>query len=154
MTPEAEQYQAPPPPPGKVLAVDPGDRRIGFAISDPERKFSFPLTQRERVSPDRDAAWLKELVREERVVLLVVGLPLRSQGEEGASADKARALGEWMRKVTGLPLVYQDESYSTRLAEKKLWGAGLTHAQRKARRDAVAAQGILETWIEAGCPGG
>ncbi len=144
----------PPPPPGKVLAVDPGERRIGFAISDPDRKFSFPLTQMERTTPERDAVKVKELVREERVVLLVVGLPIRSGGEEGSSAERARALGTWLAGVTGLPVVYADESYTTRLAEKKLWGAGLSHAQRKARRDAVAAHGILETWIEAGCPGG
>jgi len=142
----------PPPPPGKVLAVDPGERRIGFAITDPERKFAFPLTQLERTTPERDAVKVRELVREERVVLLVVGLPIRAGGEEGASADRARALGAWLAGVTGLPVVYSDESYTTRLAEKKLWGAGLTHAQRKARRDAVAAQGILETWLETGCP--
>lgn len=151
----AEPMRSPPsPPPGKVLAVDPGERRIGFAISDPDRKFAFPLTQIERTTPERDAVKVKELVREERVVLLVVGLPIRAGGEEGASADRARALGTWLAGVTGLPVVYADESYTTRLAEKKLWGAGLSHAQRKARRDAVAAQGLLETWLEAGCPGG
>ncbi len=154
MTDADPSWSPPPPPPGKVLAVDPGERRIGFAISDPERKFAFPLTQLERSTPERDALKVRELVREERVVLLVVGLPLRGQGEEGASADRARALGTWLAGITGLPVIYSDESYSTRLAEKKLWGAGLTHAQRKARRDAVAAQGILETWLEAGCPGG
>lgn len=154
MTDADPSWSPPPPPPGKVLAVDPGERRIGFAISDPERKFAFPLTQLERSTPERDALKVRELVREERVVLLVVGLPLRGQGEEGASADRARALGTWLAGITGLPVIYSDESYSTRMAEKKLWGAGLTHAQRKARRDAVAAQGILETWLEAGCPGG
>ncbi|MCY2936787.1 MAG: Holliday junction resolvase RuvX [Planctomycetota bacterium] len=142
------------PPPGKVLAVDPGERRIGFAISDPERKFSFPLTQLTRTTPERDAVWLKNLVAEERVVLLVVGLPVLGGGEEGSSAGRARDLGTWMGQVTGLPLIYHDESYSTRLAERKLWGAGLSHARRKERRDAVAAQGILEAWIEAECPGG
>lgn len=154
MSPSEPMRVPPPPPPGKVLAVDPGERRIGFAISDPDRKFSFPLTQMERTTPERDAVKVKELVREERVVLLVVGLPIRSGGEEGSSAERARALGTWLAGVTGLPVVYADESYTTRLAEKKLWGAGLSHAQRKARRDAVAAHGILETWIEAGCPGG
>ena len=154
MSQQAPPNAPPPPPPGKVLAVDPGERRIGFAISDPERKFSFPLTQIERTTPERDAIRVIELVKEERVVLIVVGLPLRGRGEEGASADRARALGTWLAQVTGLPIVYCDESYSTRLAEKKLWAAGLSHAQRKARRDAVAAQGILETWIESGCPEG
>jgi len=112
----------PPPPPGKVLAVDPGERRIGFAITDPERKFAFPLTQLERTTPERDAVKVRELVREERVVLLVVGLPIRAGGEEGASADRARALGAWLAGVTGLPVVYSDESYTTRLAEKKTLG--------------------------------
>ena len=78
MTDTVPPVSPPPPPPGKVLAVDPGERRIGFAITDPERKFAFPLTQLERTTPERDAVRLKELVREERVVLLVVGVGVLS----------------------------------------------------------------------------
>ena len=59
-----------------MLAVDPGERRVGFAISDPDRKFAFPLKQLERSTPARDEAFLKALVAEEEPVLLVVGLPL------------------------------------------------------------------------------
>jgi len=139
-------------PPGKVLAVDPGERRVGFAISDPERKFSFPLKQLERSTPARDEAFLKALVDEERPVLLVVGLPLRGLGEEGESARRARELGDWIADVTGLPIVYHNESYTTKHAERLGWSSGLSHGQRKARRDAIAAQVLLTSWIEAGGP--
>ena len=135
-----------------MLAVDPGERRVGFTISDPDRKFAFPLKQLERSTPARDEAFLKALVAEEEPVLLVVGLPLRGLGEEGESARRARELGDWIADVTGLPIVYHNESYTTKNAERVLWNAGLSHAQRKARRDAIAAQVLLTTWIEAGCP--
>lgn len=139
-------------PPGKVLAVDPGERRVGFAVSDPERKFAFPLKRLERTTPARDEAFLKALVAEEEPVLLLVGLPLRGRGEEGESARRAREFGDWVADVTGLPIVYHNESYTTKNAERLLWNAGLSHAGRKARRDAIAAQVLLDTWIEAGCP--
>lgn len=135
-----------------MLAVDPGERRVGFAVSDPERKFAFPLRQLERSTPARDEAFLKALVAEEEPVLLVVGLPLRGLGEEGESARRAREFGDWVADVTGLPIVYHNESYTTKNAERLLWKAGLSHAGRKARRDAIAAQVLLSTWIEAGCP--
>ena len=63
-------------PPGKVMAVDPGERRVGFAISDPDRKFAFPLKKLERSTQVRDEAFILALVREEEPVLLVMGLPL------------------------------------------------------------------------------
>lgn len=139
-------------PPGKVMAVDPGERRVGFAISDPDRKFAFPLKKLERSTQVRDEAFILALVREEEPVLLVMGLPLRGLGEEGESARRARAFGDWVADVTGLPMVYFNESYTTKIAEGLLWSAGLSHAERKSRRDALAAQVLLTTWIEAGCP--
>jgi putative Holliday junction resolvase len=54
--------------------------------------------------------------------------------------------------VTGLPVIFADERFSTAFAESALWAAGLTHKKRKARRDAVAAQVMLQAFIEAGCP--
>lgn len=137
---------------GRLLGVDYGTVRIGLAISDADRIIASPLEVRERQDPDRDAAYFKALAEREHVAGLVVGLPLHTTGREGEKAEEARAFGAWLGGVTGLPVVFADERFSTAFAESALWAAGLTHKKRKARRDAVAAQVMLHAFIEAGCP--
>jgi putative Holliday junction resolvase len=136
----------------RLLGVDYGQRRIGLAISDPDRKFAFPLATYERQATERDAAYFRQVVADEAVALLVVGLPVHLDGREGQKAAEARQLGAWLTEVTGLPVVYYDERFTTVEAESALWSAGLTHKKRKARRDRVAAQILLQTYLDAGCP--
>lgn len=136
----------------RILAVDPGAMRIGLAICDKERRIASPLATYERRDAEQDARYFQTLVQEEGVGLLLVGLPMHTDGREGVSAAAARTLGEWLGKQTGLPVVYWDERFTTQFAESALWQAGLTHKQRKARRDQVAAQMVLEAYLEAGCP--
>jgi putative Holliday junction resolvase len=138
--------------PTRLLGVDPGRARIGLAISDPDRKFSFPLETYERQGRERDAEHFRALCTEHDVAVLVVGLPLRLDGHEGPEAHEARTFGRWLAGATGLPVVFFDERFTTVQAEHALWDAGLTHKKRKARRDRVAAQILLQTYIEAGCP--
>jgi putative Holliday junction resolvase len=137
---------------GRLLGVDHGTVRIGLAITDGDRIIASPLEVRERQGPDKDAAYFKALVEREQVCGLVVGLPLHTTGREGTQADEARTFGAWLGVATGLPVVFADERFSTTFAESALWAAGLTHKKRKARRDAVAAQIMLQAFIEAGCP--
>lgn len=138
--------------PGKILAIDSGRVRIGLAISDADRKFAFPLETWTRRDPAKDAAHFRAVVAEESIVLLLVGLPLHNDGREGDSARAAREFGDWLAGELGLPVRYYDERFTTVQAEALLWDAGLSHAQRKARRDRVAAQILLATFLEAGCP--
>jgi putative Holliday junction resolvase len=137
---------------GRLLGVDYGTVRVGLAISDPDRKIAFPLTTYTRRDRDADAAWFRELIERESVSALVVGLPVHSTGHEGQKAGEARRYGDWLAKVTGQAVTYYDERFTTVLAESALWEAGLTHKQRKARRDRVAAQMLLQAYLDAGCP--
>jgi putative Holliday junction resolvase len=137
---------------GRLLGVDYGTVRVGLAISDPDRKIAFPLTTYTRRSRDSDATWIRNLVAEERIVGLVVGLPVHTSGDEGVKALEARAFGAWLTEATGLSVVFYDERFTTVLAESALWEAGLTHKKRKARRDRVAAQMFLQAYLDAGCP--
>jgi putative Holliday junction resolvase len=137
---------------GKLLGVDYGAVRVGLAISDPDRKIASPLATYERRGRERDADYFRTLVQQEGVVQLVVGLPVHSDGHEGVKAAEARALGTWLAQTTGLPVAYWDERFTTVEAESALWSAGLTHKKRKARRDRVAAQMLLQTYLDAGCP--
>jgi putative pre-16S rRNA nuclease len=138
----------------RLLGVDYGDVRVGLAVSDPDRKIAFPLATYERQGRERDADYFRALVREEQVEALVVGLPVHLSGHEGAKAAAARAFGTWLGEVTGLPVAYWDERFTTVEAEAALWAAGLTHKKRKARRDRVAAQILLQAYLDAGCPEG
>jgi putative Holliday junction resolvase len=138
--------------PGRLLAVDYGQARVGLAVSDPDRKFAFPLATHARRGGEADAAYFRSLIEQEQVVGLVVGLPVHLDGREGAKAREARAFGGWLAGATGLPVVYYDERFSTVQAEAALWDAGLTHKKRKERRDRVAAQIFLQAYLDAGCP--
>jgi putative Holliday junction resolvase len=82
-----------------------------------------------------------------------VGLPVHLDGREGSKALEARRFGQWLGEVTNLPIVFWDERFTTVEAEGYLWSAGLTHKRRKARRDQVAAQIMLQSFLDAGCPG-
>lgn len=139
-------------PATRLLGVDSGAARVGLAVTDPDRKFAFPLTTYERRSREQDAAYFRALVAEEALGGLVVGLPVHLDGREGVKAVEARAFGRWLAEATGLPVVFWDERFSTVEAEAALWAAGLTHKRRKARRDRVAAQIFLQAYLDAGCP--
>jgi putative Holliday junction resolvase len=132
--------------------VDFGSVRVGVALSDPDRKIAFPMVTLERRGRDAEAAFFRALVLAEQVGGLVVGLPVHLDGREGGKAAEAREYGRWLAEVTGLPVVYWDERFSTVEAESALWEAGLTHKKRKARRDRVAAQILLQAYLDAGCP--
>lgn len=138
--------------PGRLLGVDFGRVRLGLAISDAERRIASPLTTYHRRDREQDASYLRQLVQEEEVVGIVVGLPAHLSGREGESARAARQFGQWLHDLTSLPIVFWDERFSTLEAESSLWTAGLTHKRRKERRDRVAAQIILQAYLEAGCP--
>jgi putative holliday junction resolvase len=135
-----------------ILGLDFGTRRIGAAISDPGRTIAFPLELHERRGPDGDARHYRELVREHDIDRIVVGLPLHTSGREGQLASSARTFGEWLAQITGRPVVYFDERYTTVEAEHRLLDAGLTRQRRKALVDKLAAQIMLQSYLDAGCP--
>ena len=137
---------------GRFLGVDYGRVRVGLAVSDPDRRLASPLATYERRDKTQDARYFKELMAEHEIAALVVGLPVHLDGNEGSSAAEARSYGKWLAELTGLPCRFWGERFTTVEAESALWSAGLTHKQRKARRDRVAAQMLLQAYLDAGCP--
>jgi putative Holliday junction resolvase len=140
----------PPPPPGRLIGLDYGRRRIGIAVSDPGRGIASPLAQYERVSPERDALYFRELVAEYDAVALVVGVPVHLSGAESAMAAEARRFGQWLAEVTGRPVHFWDERYTTAEAERYLQAAELTSRRRRQRRDMLAAQILLQAYLDRG----
>jgi putative Holliday junction resolvase len=138
---------------GRLLGVDYGQVRVGLAICDTERIIASPLTTYTRRDAERDAVYFRALMKAEEVGGLVVGLPVHLSGREGEKAAEARVFGTWLANSTHLPLIFWDERFTTREAEGHLKSAGLSHQRRKERRDRVAAQIRLQSYLDAGCPG-
>jgi putative Holliday junction resolvase len=139
--------------PTRLMAVDYGTVRIGLAVSDPDRKFAFPLATYTRRNRQADASFFQELVTGEEVGEILLGLPVHLSGHEGQKAQEARTFGQWLGETTGLPVIFWDERFTTVEAEQALLSAGLTKKRRQARRDRVAAQILLQSYLDAGCPG-
>lgn len=136
----------------RLLGIDFGTVRVGLAISDPDRKIASPLATLTRRTPAQDETYLRTLCARELVGGLVVGLPVHLNGTEGAKAVQARAYAAWLTQITGLSAVLFDERFTSVEAERALLGAGLTNQRRKERRDRVAAQILLQSYLDAGCP--
>jgi putative holliday junction resolvase len=136
----------------RILGVDFGLRRIGIALSDPTRSIAFPVEVYEPRGPEPDSRYYRELVRENEIDRIIVGLPLHSSGRESELASRARRFGEWLATVTDRPVVFFDERYSSVEAEQSLLAAGLSKKKRQARRDKLAAQIMLQGYLDAGSP--
>jgi putative Holliday junction resolvase len=141
-------------PKGTLLGLDYGTVRVGLAVSDPDRFIASPLETYRRQSEAADTAYFTKVAADHKAVALIVGLPLHANGDESDKSREARAFGTWLAEVTRLPVIFWDERFTTALAEDALLGAKLTHKKRRERRDRVAAQMILQAYIEAGCPPG
>jgi putative Holliday junction resolvase len=138
--------------PGRVLALDVGERRIGVAMSDPMRILSSPSTTL-RAQPRAQALErIAQLARENEVAELVVGLPLTLSGEVGPQAKLVLAFVEELRGAVALPIHTQDERLTSVEAERIMSEMGLKPEQRKARIDEVAASIILQDFLDATRP--
>lgn len=136
----------------RLLGIDFGQVRVGLAVSDPDRCIASPLATYHRRDAQKDATFFRELVRTEEIGRIVVGLPLHTDGREGMLAGQARTFGTWLAEATALPVVFFDERFTTVEAEQHLRSAGLSRQKRKSRRDCLAAQIVLQSFIDAGEP--
>jgi putative holliday junction resolvase len=145
--------------PGRVAGIDYGTVRIGIALTDPQRTIASPIENYTRRNIELDAQRFKQLVKEEKVTLFVVGLPIHLDGRESAKSVEARQFGKWLAEATGVPVVFFDERFTSSEAENLLLDADLTKKRRKKRLDMLAAQILLTAYLESsggGCsnPGG
>lgn len=134
---------------GRIAGIDFGTVRIGIAISDPGFLIASPFENYTRRSPDEDARHFRQFAEEEGVSLFVVGLPLHLEGHESPKSAEARQFGQWLADVTGVPVEFYDERFTSVEAEQILLGAELTSRRRKKRRDMLAAQIMLAGYLES-----
>jgi putative holliday junction resolvase len=136
----------------RVLGLDYGTKRVGAALSDPGRTIAFPVEVYTLRGPEPDARHYREVILENGVERIVLGLALHTSGREGKLAALARRFGDWLAVLTGRPVMYFDERYTTAEAERRLIDAGLNRRKRKELRDKLAAQIMLQSYLDAGCP--
>ena len=134
---------------GRVAALDYGEARIGVAICDGLRMIASPWTTLHRAAHDDEAGFFERLVEDEQLVGFVVGLPLHASGDDSRVSTQAREFAEWLRQATRRPVALHDERFSTNEARRKLQSAQGSGRKKKARLDQVAAQVILESWLES-----
>ena len=132
---------------GYLLGIDYGTVRVGISVSDVFQNLASPLHNYQRVSRAADEQFFRKLLKEYQAVGFVVGLPLHMNGDEGEKAKEARNYGKWLHSQTKLPVTFQDERLSSVQAELLLHSVSLTHKQRKSRVDKLAAQIVLQTWL-------
>lgn len=137
-------------PPGRVLGIDLGSKRIGVAVSDSARTVATPIAV---VARSRDARQhrraLADLAAEWEATLLVVGLPLSLDGGEGPAARGAREEMEALHDATGLPVAPYDERLTTVTAHHALAESGVAGRDRRDKVDMVAASVLLQAWLDA-----
>jgi putative Holliday junction resolvase len=133
----------------RLMSLDIGDRRIGVALSDPQQLLARGLKVIHRRSREADLALIRSLVTEHEVEKVVVGYPLRANGEVGKQARKVEAYVEELADVLDVPVLLWDEGYSTIRAREAMIEAGTKRKQRRERIDAVAAAAILQDYLDS-----
>jgi putative holliday junction resolvase len=146
----------------RLLGIDLGEQRIGLAVGDSVTGAVVPLTTIRRATIDRDARTLRQIVDEQRVDELVVGLPLSLDGSEGPQAAATREWAAAIADICALPISWRDERLTTedaisrsgRPARGRSGGPPSPLARRsyRARLDRLAAAAIVQAELDARTP--
>ncbi len=132
----------------RCLGVDLGDRKVGLAVSDEMGMIASPLRLEKVYSPEQAEEKVRLAVKEVGAGLVILGLPRQLDGREGKQAKICRAFAEKLA-AAGLTVELWDERLTSAEAERALKSAGLSRRQRNQHQDAVAAQRLLESWLNA-----
>ena len=133
----------------RILALDYGTKRIGVALSDELGWTAQPLETYERRTLDRDIAHIQDLVRIHEVGQVLLGLPLRLNGEQGPAVQAVQQFLEPLAVALPVPIVTWDERMTTKAAEELLIAADMSRKKRKGVVDRVAAAILLQSYLEA-----
>lgn len=133
----------------RVLAIDPGEKRLGLAVSDPFGNFPVALDTLPCKGDFLSA--LKGICDQYQVARIVMGLPLHMSGQESVSSERARALAEEITAFLQVEVVLFDERLTSKIAESilKEQGVKASSRRRKGQVDQVAAMQILQNYLDA-----
>ena len=135
-------------PRGALLGLDLGEKTIGVASCDPDRRVATPVETIRRAKFTADAERLSALAKERGVVGFVIGLPRNMDGSEGPRAQSARAFGRNLARTLAIPIAFWDERLSTVAMERELIALDVSRARRAQKIDESAAAFILQGAID------
>lgn len=133
---------------GKILAVDPGEKNIGLAISDETATLARPLQVIRHVSKLVDAATIAGLAAENNAVLIILGVVYGQNDEDIPQTRHARSLASAIESQTSLPVILWDEFGSTNTAKSVLLELGVRREKRSGHQDGLAAAMILQNYLD------
>ncbi len=133
----------------RTLGLDVGDRRIGVAISDPDEILASPLATVIREDDQKAMEDIIQLVDQNDIKRIVVGLPYSLDGSVGLQANKVKDFVKKFSKATKAKIEFWDERLSTVAVERLLAEAGNKKASKKTGRDAAAAAFILQGYLDS-----
>jgi putative Holliday junction resolvase len=137
----------------RVLAVDPGAKRIGIAISDPTGTIANPLTVVQHSARQVDAARVAELVESNDVDLILVGQSLDDSGNPTFEGRRAVRFAEALRIQITIPVIFWGEAFTTQDARQARIHMGVSRRKRSGHIDDLAATVLLQSYLDAN-PGG
>jgi putative Holliday junction resolvase len=132
-----------------IIAVDPGEKRLGIAISDPTATIANPLQVIDHVSRPVDAASIAQIAIEKGAELIVIGQALDEENRPTPQARRAARLAGAIREQTSLPVLLWDESGSTQTARQARIALGASRSKRRGHMDELAATVILQTYLDS-----
>lgn len=137
---------------GRILGIDPGEKRLGVAVSDPTGTIARPLQVIHHVARTADAAAIVRIAVEQSAVQIVIGQALDAEGNPTPQALHAEHFADAVRALTTLPVVLWDESGSTQAARASRIAMGVSRRKRSGHLDEIAATVILQSYLDAQVP--
>jgi putative Holliday junction resolvase len=133
----------------RIMALDPGTKRIGVALSDELGWTAQPLETFERRTLAQDVAHIQRLVQEHAVREIVMGLPIRLNGDVGPEAEGVKQFIQQLEQSLTVPVVPWDERLTTKSAEELLIQANVSRKKRRGVVDRVAAAILLQSYLRS-----
>ena len=132
----------------RVMALDYGDVRIGIALSDVTRFLASGHENYTRVSLEKDCEHIAEIIRNNNVKVVVLGLPLNMDGTKGDRVEKTYEFADKLKEFTDAKIEYLDERLTSISAEKILISADVSRKKRKQVLDKLSATIILQDYLD------
>jgi putative Holliday junction resolvase len=133
----------------RILAVDPGDKRLGIAVSDPTGTIASPVCVLEHVSRTEDARAILAVAKENEAGLIVIGQAVDWDGEVSYQGRKSARLAEEISTLASIPIILWNEYGSTAKAREARRLMNVRRKERAGHLDELAAAIILQTYLDA-----
>jgi putative Holliday junction resolvase len=135
--------------PGRILAIDPGKRRIGLAISDPTQTIASPLGVIQSLSINKNAGSILAIAADQGAVMIVIGQPLHWDGVVSEQAKESIKLADLLRELGAIPVKLVDEYGTTQAAKDARVKMQVKKEKRSGHLDDLAATILLQNYLDS-----